>query len=98
MIDRLSAAGVQFKSATGSVEGSGILNGLTFVISGTFENHSRDELKKMILDNGAKFASAVSGNTNYLLAGSNMGPAKREKAEKFGIRIIDENEFLQMLT
>ena len=58
------------------------LSSKTFVISGTFEEHSRDELKSLIEKNGGKYTGTVSGNTDYLLAGGNMGPAKRAKAEK----------------
>lgn len=73
------------------------LAGLTFVISGTFELHSRDEYKQMILQNGGKNSGSVSKNTDYILAGDNMGPAKLEKAEKLGVKIIDERVFLKML-
>lgn len=73
------------------------LKGLTIVISGTFELHSRDEYKSMILQNGGKNSGSVSKNTDYILAGDNMGPAKLEKAEKLGVKIIDEQTFLEML-
>lgn len=73
------------------------LKGLSIVISGTFELHSRDEYKAMILQNGGKNSGSVSKNTDYILAGENMGPAKLEKAEKLGVKIIDEQTFLEML-
>ncbi|WP_019537962.1 NAD-dependent DNA ligase LigA [Proteiniphilum acetatigenes] len=73
------------------------LKGLSIVISGTFELHSRDEYKAMILQNGGKNSGSVSKNTDYILAGENMGPAKLEKAEKLGVKIIDEQAFLEML-
>ncbi len=73
------------------------LKGLTIVISGTFELHSRDEYKSMILQNGGKNSGSVSKNTDYILAGDNMGPAKLEKAEKLGVKIIDEQTFLEIL-
>lgn len=73
------------------------LQGLSVVISGTFDKHSRDELKNIIEQNGGKNVSAVSSKTNYLLAGANIGPSKLEKAEKLGIKIISEDEFLLML-
>jgi len=73
------------------------LKGLSIVISGTFELHSRDEYKAMILQNGGKNSGSVSKNTDYILAGENMGPAKLEKAEKLGVKIIDEQTFLGML-
>ena len=73
------------------------LNGLTIVISGTFSLHSRDEYKAMILQNGGKNSGSVSKSTDYILAGENMGPAKLEKAEKLGVKVIDEEAFLEML-
>ncbi|WP_102408655.1 NAD-dependent DNA ligase LigA [Parabacteroides bouchesdurhonensis] len=74
------------------------LQGLTIVISGTFSKHSRDEYKAMIEQNGGKNSTSVSGKTDYILAGENMGPAKLEKAAKLGVKIINENEFLNMLS
>ena len=73
------------------------LKGKTIVISGTFAYHSRDEYKAMIEQHGGKNSSSVSGNTDFLLAGDNMGPAKLEKATKAGIKIIDETELLNIL-
>ncbi|MDR1115186.1 MAG: NAD-dependent DNA ligase LigA [Tannerella sp.] len=73
------------------------LNGLTVVISGTFAAHSRDEYKSMIEQNGGKNSSSISGKTDYVLAGENMGPAKLEKANKLGIKIINETEFLKLI-
>ncbi len=72
-------------------------NGLSFVISGTFNSFSRDELKDIIEKNGGKILSSVSKNTDFLVAGENMGPAKLEKANKLGVKIISEEEFLKML-
>ncbi|KAB1061996.1 NAD-dependent DNA ligase LigA [Salibacter halophilus] len=73
------------------------LVGKKFVISGVFEKYSRSELKKMIEDNGGKNTGSISGSTDYLVAGDNMGPAKREKAEKLGVPIISETDFLEMV-
>lgn len=73
------------------------LKGLTIVISGTFDLHSRDEYKAMILQNGGKNSGSVSKKTDLILAGENMGPAKLEKAQKLGIKIIHETEFLEMI-
>ena len=73
------------------------LNGKSFVISGVFKGHSRDELKKMIEDNGGRNLSSISSKTDYVLAGENMGPKKYEKAKKLNIPIISENEFLEMI-
>lgn len=73
------------------------LEGLSIVISGTFNKHSRDEYKAMIEQHGGKNVGSVSGKTNYILAGDNMGPAKLEKATKLGVKVISEDDFLKML-
>jgi DNA ligase (NAD+) len=73
------------------------LKGLTIVISGTFKLHSRDEYKAMILQNGGKNSGSVSKNTDYILAGDNMGPAKLEKAQKQGVKIINEEDFIKLI-
>ncbi len=78
-------------------ESSVKLNGLSFVISGTFLEHSREEIKAMIEQNGGKNLSAVSSNANYLVAGDKIGPAKLKKAQNLNIPIISENEFLKMI-
>lgn len=74
------------------------LKGLTIVISGTFAQHSRDEYKAMIEQHGGKNTGSISKKTNYLLAGENMGPAKLEKATALGIKILSEDEFLNLLS
>ena len=74
-----------------------ILKGLSVVVSGVFEIVSRDELKKLIEDNGGKVSSSISSKTNYVVAGANMGPSKLEKAIKLGISIIDEYKFNELL-
>lgn len=96
ILGRLRAAGLQFQSA-GREMLSDSLAGLSIVISGTFERHSRDELKELIEKHGGKNLGAVSGNADYLLAGDNMGPAKLAKATRLGVKIISENDFEQML-
>ncbi len=95
IIDKLRSEGLQFASQKREAV-SDALQGRTFVISGTFARHSRDELKELIELNGGKNLAAVSSNTDFLLAGDNMGPAKRQKAEKLNIRIISEEEFEAM--
>lgn len=99
VVERLIQAGLQMSMpedfATGPT--SNILEGKSFVISGVFSLHSRDQYKEMIEANGGKNVGSISKKTDYILAGENMGPAKLEKAQKLGIPIIDENEFLQML-
>ena len=74
-----------------------LLEGQTFVVSGVFEQFSRDELKKLIEDNGGKIGSSISAKTNFVIAGENMGPAKLEKATKLNVAIISESQFLKML-
>ena len=74
------------------------LENLCFVVSGVFSMFSRTELKKIIEENGGKNVSSISKSTDFLVVGDNMGPAKKEKAEKLGIRMIDENEFSSMIS
>jgi DNA ligase (NAD+) len=98
MLEKLQNAGLQFEIPLEQLQrGSDKLKGLTFVISGVFERHSRDELKNMIEDNGGKNTGSVSAKTTYLLAGEGMGPSKLEKAEKLGVKIISESDFEAML-
>lgn len=73
------------------------LAGLSIVISGTFAHHSRDEYKELIEANGGKNVGSVSAKTSFILAGDNMGPAKLEKAEKLGVKLVSEDEFLEMI-
>ncbi|GAA0894070.1 NAD-dependent DNA ligase LigA [Fulvivirga kasyanovii] len=97
-IERLKAAGVSMElEEADNTQVSNILDGKTFVISGVFERYSRDELKKVIQDNGGKVISAISGKLDFLLAGDKMGPAKKDKAEKLGVKIISEPDFEAML-
>ena len=98
IVDRLKNYGVQLEiSAEKLANQTDKLAGNTFVISGVFENISRNELKKAIEDNGGKVSSSISSKTNYLVAGENMGPSKLAKAEKLGTTIISEAEFLKMI-
>lgn len=98
IIQRLKYAGLQFElSEEQQQAGSDKLNGLTFVISGVFNKHSRDQLKELIEFNGGKNSGSISGKTSYLLAGDNMGPEKLKKAEKLGVKIISEDDFEKML-
>lgn len=99
MVKRLSDYGLQMALAEEALAGrTDRLKGLTIVISGTFSKHSRDEYKAMIEQHGGKNSGSVSGKTDYILAGENMGPAKLEKAAKLGVKIIHEDEFLEMIT
>lgn len=97
-INRMTAAGVQMQLSEDkmSVQGNA-LEGKTIVISGTFTRHSRDEYKDIIEREGAKNSGSISKKTSFVLAGENMGPAKREKCEKLGIPLISEDEFLEMI-
>lgn len=98
IVERLRAAGLQMRQSEEANEGrTDLLQGKSFVISGVFALHSRDEYKAMIELNGGKNVGSISKKTDYVLAGDNMGPAKREKAASLGIPIIDEQQFLAML-
>lgn len=96
IIRRLREAGLQFESAERKLA-SDSLAGKSFVISGKFSAHSRDELKELIELHGGRNLAAVSGNVDFLVAGENMGPAKLKKAEKLGIKIISEEQFAAMV-
>lgn len=97
-VNRLKKAGLQFTSSEKEPEKiSDVLGNKTFVISGVFKNYERDQLKDTILANGGKVMSSISGKLNFVLAGDNMGPSKREKAEKLGVKIISEEDFERML-
>lgn len=98
IIHRLKEYGLQFSLDEEVLkQHSDKLAGLSIVISGTFSNHSRDELKELIEKNGGKNVSSISSKTHYLLAGENMGPAKLEKAQKLNVKIISEQEFEEMI-
>ena len=97
IINTLREVGLQFKQEDDNKILSSKLQNLNFVISGVFNLHSREEYKLMIEQNGGRMLSSVSSNVNYLLAGNNMGPSKLEKANKLGVNIISEDEFLKMI-
>ena len=98
LVERLRLAGVTMEIDDTAQEGAtDRLNGLSIVISGVFSRHSRDEYKALIEKHGGKNVGSISKNTSFILAGDNMGPAKLEKANKLGITIINEDEFLQMI-
>ena len=98
IINRLRDAGVQMESAvTEDIQQSEILQGKSIVVSGVFAHHSRDEYKAMIEANGGKNVGSVSKKTSFILAGENMGPEKRKKAESLGVEILTEEDFLALL-
>ncbi|WKZ58172.1 MAG: NAD-dependent DNA ligase LigA [Cyclobacteriaceae bacterium] len=98
-VERLRQAGLNLEAVIKEVVlDSNVLEGKSFVISGVFEKYERDDLKDIILKNGGKVLSSISGKLDYLLAGDNMGPAKREKAEKLGVPIISEADFNVLLS
>lgn len=98
-IERLKSYGVQLEiSAEKLANQTDTLKGNTFVVSGVFTKVSREELKKLIEDNGGKVSSSISSKTNYVVAGDNMGPSKKTKAESLGVAIISEDDFLQMIS
>ena len=98
IIDRLKKQGVQFEIVEKiNPNASTKLSGQIFVVSGVFEEYSRDDLKQAIEDNGGKVGSSISAKTNYVLAGENMGPAKLEEANQLNIPIISEKYFQEMI-
>lgn len=97
IIFRLKKIGLQFEIDKFKEKISDILSGYTFVISGVFNNYSRDELKRLIELNGGKLSSSISSKTNYLLGGSNIGPSKLLKIKKLEIPIISENDLIEMI-
>jgi DNA ligase (NAD+) len=98
IIERLKTYGVQLEiSAEKLANQTDKLKGQTFVVSGVFETISRNELKKLIEDNGGKVSSSISSKTSYVVAGDKMGPSKRTKAESLGISLLSEQEFLELL-
>lgn len=97
IVERLRQAGVQMEGEAPAEPTGNALAGLSIVISGVFQHHSRDEYKALIEQNGGKNIGSVSAKTSFILAGDNMGPAKLEKAEKLGVRLVNEDEFLQMI-
>jgi DNA ligase (NAD+) len=97
-IERLKNAGLHMESTASAVETeSQLLADKSFVISGVFQHYEREELQDVIIRNGGRVLSAVSGKLDFLLAGENMGPAKREKAEKLKVRIISEQDFEKLM-
>ena len=97
-LERLKAFGLQMSLSEEKLQAHGeALAGLSIVISGTFSQHSRDEYKTMIERNGGKNVGSVSAKTSFILAGENMGPEKLKKAEKLGVKLLTETEFLAMI-
>ncbi len=98
VIERLKAAGLQFAQVVREVvlDGDALL-GKSFVVSGVFSHYSRPELEAKIIANGGRLVSSISAKLDYLIAGENMGPAKREKAEKLNVKMISEDEFRAMI-
>lgn len=97
MIKKLRTAGIRFSNEIKESRDGNSLEGKSIVISGVFQEHSRDEYKELIENNGGKNSSSVSGNTSFILAGENMGESKKEKAAELGIPMISESEFLKLI-
>jgi DNA ligase (NAD+) len=97
IIERLKASGLQFEIQESDAIVSEKLKGKTIVVSGVFEKFSRDELKSSIENNGGKVGSSISSKTDYVIAGSNMGPAKLEKANQLNVIILSENEYIKLI-
>ncbi|MBS0011586.1 MAG: NAD-dependent DNA ligase LigA [Bacteroidales bacterium] len=97
VVERLKEYGVNMEVREAGISESDILSGQSIVISGEFEKYSREEYRQMIEENGGKNVSSVSANTSFILAGENMGPSKKQKAEQLDIDIINEDDFLKMI-
>ena len=98
LVNRLKEFGLQMELAQDEQEGgSDLLKDKIIVISGVFNHHSRDEYKALIERHGGKNSGSISAKTSFVLAGDNMGPSKREKAQELGVRLVSENEFLEMI-
>jgi DNA ligase (NAD+) len=98
IINKLKEAGVNMQQTELDADsGEGKLGGLKFVISGTFERYSREELKTLIEQNGGANVSAVSSNVDYLIGGSGIGPSKMQKAKDLSVPVISEQEFISMI-
>jgi DNA ligase (NAD+) len=95
LIEKLRKAGLQF--SVHETQQSNVLSGNIFVVSGVFSRFSRDEIKAHIEQHGGKVSGSISGKTNFLLAGEKMGPEKLKKAEKLGVPIINEEQYLTMV-
>ncbi len=99
LVERLRSYGLQMQLSDEQLQSqSQVLSGQSVVISGVFQHHSRDEYKLLIEQHGGKNVGSISGKTSFILAGDNMGPAKLEKANKLGIKIMTEDEFLAIIS
>ena len=97
IIEKLKNNGVHFEIDDSDKNVSSVLAGKSFVVSGVFSKYSRDEIKKLIELNGGKTSSSISKNTSFILAGENMGPSKKQKAEALDIKIISEDDFVKII-
>ncbi len=97
IIRRLKLTGISLTAGKSAQPSGSLLGGKTIVISGVFKVHSRDEYKEIIEKNGGKNASSISGSTSFVLAGDNMGPSKKEKADELGVPLMSETEFLKII-
>lgn len=97
IVNKLREAGVVMQAEQGVLPGEGVLRGKVLVVSGVFSKFSRDGIKQSIEQNGGKVSSSISSKTDYVLAGENMGPEKRRKAEDLGVKIISEEDYLEMI-
>ena len=99
IVERLRNYGLQMElTEEQTALASDKLSGQSIVISGVFSHHSRDEYKALIEQHGGKNVGSISSKTSFILAGENMGPSKLQKAEKLGIKIINEDEFLELIS
>jgi len=97
LIERFKKSGLKFELEATGPQKSNVLNGKSFVVSGVFSLFTRDGIKTAIESNGGRISSSVSSKTDYVVAGENMGPEKRKKAEELGVQIITENDFVKLI-
>lgn len=97
MVERMRMAGLQLARQEGDAPASGVLGGKTFVVSGVFTRFSRDGIKESIETHGGKVSGSISKKTDYVIAGENMGPEKKKKAQQLGVPVISESDYLQMI-
>jgi DNA ligase (NAD+) len=97
IINRLKSHGLKLSGEAHTLPSSDKLKGKTILISGVFQHHTRDEYKEIIEKNGGRNTTSLSASTSFILAGENMGPSKKEKAQELGIPLISENEFLRTI-
>jgi len=98
LVEKLRAAGVRLEvDADRRISSGGVLRGMTIVVSGTFTHFTRDGIKESIEQHGGKVSGSISSKTSFVVAGDQMGPEKRKKAESLGVKVMSEQEYMQRI-